>query len=117
MVHPFTMTVAVGGYDVPHQKRWRCPEDDEVQYPACKVRLFDITRGLPQRIEGQFRRHWGFTPALWNLYFRSELNLSISLSVKQQTVKATPGEPQAEDAAMVAAALLDKLNHGHYVHN
>ena len=37
--------------------------------PACKVKLFDITRGLPQRIEGQFRRHWGFAPALWNLYF------------------------------------------------
>ena len=37
--------------------------------------------------------------------------------MKQQTSKATPGEPQAEDAAMVATALLDKLNHGHYVHN
>ena len=29
--------------------------------PACKVQLFDITRGLPQRIEGQFRRHWGLS--------------------------------------------------------
>ena len=91
MAHPFTLPMAVGGYDVPHMERWRRPEDDEVQRkplfrtlgeyslggtpircemsacacqerhvtpgPACRVKLFDITRGLPQRIEGQFRRH------------------------------------------------------------
>ena len=77
MAHPYTIPVAVGGYDVPHQERWRRPEDESIPYPrahlanwmpkcspahsaiglACKVRLFDITRSLPQRIEGQFRRH------------------------------------------------------------
>ena len=94
---PFPLPSAVGGYDVPHKPRWRRPEDEDLPVPrayfenwltggqsmkekkpgihsyvgpACKVQLFDITRGLPQRIEGQYRRHWGFTPALWNLYFR-----------------------------------------------
>ena len=90
MVFPFTLPSAVGGYDVPNHPRWRRPEDDDVPFPrqrlnawsgvptteakwlrdhsrvgpASKVKLFDITRGLPQRIEGKFRRHWGFTPAL-----------------------------------------------------
>ena len=93
MAFPFTMPIAVGGYDVPNAARWRRPEDEDFPYPrqvfsgwldslgdehaevrpACEVRLFDITRGLPQRIEGQYRRHWGFTPALWNLYFRERV--------------------------------------------
>eukprot|EP00959_Pyramimonas_sp_CCMP1952_P010605 222310-Pyramimonas_sp.AAC.1 len=50
--------------------------------PATTVRLFDLTRGLPQRIEGQFRRTWGFA-ALWNLYFRERVNLGASLSIKR----------------------------------
>jgi hypothetical protein len=90
MAHPFTMPFAVGGYDIPNVDRWRRPENDSIPYPrvhwqswmpecnpghsaigpACTVKLFDVTRSLPQRIEGQFRRHWGFAPAIWNLYFR-----------------------------------------------
>ena len=74
MAFPWTISCAVGGYDVPNQPRWRRPEDDDLPDPpavlpgwlthlgkahatigpGCTVRLFDITRGLPQRIEGQF---------------------------------------------------------------
>ena len=63
MAHPYTMPLAVGGYDVPHEPRWRRPEDDDVPFPrtrfpnwvpnamakhseigpACRVKLFDIT--------------------------------------------------------------------------
>ena len=86
MAFPFTLPSAVGGYDVPGCARWRRPEDDALPEdprstldewmtsisntgkddfqpqhmamgPACKVKLFDLTRGLPQRIEGQYRRH------------------------------------------------------------
>jgi hypothetical protein len=135
MAHPFTMPLAVGGYDVPHEPRWRRPEDDDIPFPrsrcsnwmpkamakhsevgpACRVKLFDITRSLPQRIEGQFRRHWGFAPAVWNLYFREQLNLGISLSVKQVAPKDTPADSRAEDAAMAAVGLLQKLDHGFYL--
>ena len=69
MANPFTMPHAVGGYDVPNHPRWRRPADEDLPYPratfpdwltkgysatghnkvglAAKVRLFDITRGLP----------------------------------------------------------------------
>ena len=111
MAFPYTLTRAVGGYDPPNQPRWRRPETRDLPTPrlllqtwltpavgiathklpknhyamgpATKVKLSDITRGLPQRIEGQFRRTWAFAPALWNLYFRERVNLGAGLSVKQ----------------------------------
>ena len=65
MVHPYTVPIAVGGYDIPGQKRWRRPElnlhaVEEYQNQKGShqtgsvgmVRLFDVARGLPQRIEG-----------------------------------------------------------------
>ena len=63
MVHPYTLPIAVGGYDVPGKKRWRRPELDLNALEKYKadssrsggvglVKLFDVTRGLPQRIEG-----------------------------------------------------------------
>ena len=76
MAFPFTIPSAVGSHDVPHKPRWRRPEDKDIIYPrecldtwmtsvtrpaqdrlpsehaavgtACEVKLFDITRGLPQ---------------------------------------------------------------------
>ena len=139
---PFTLPSAVGGYDVPHKPRWRRPEDEDLPEPraffenwltggesmkekkpgihsyvgpACKVQLFDITRGLPQRIEGQYRRHWGFTPALWNLYFRERINLGASLSVKRGLDASSPGSSIDTDAATAAQDLLWKLEHGYYL--
>ena len=136
---PFTMPSAVGSYDVPHKSRWRRPEDDDVPTPrvslpswmqriaahaqintvahshvgpACKVQLFDITRGLPQRIEGQYRRHWGFAPALWNLYFRERINLGVGLSVKRVCEVSSPSSSIDTDAATAAADLLVKLEKG-----
>ena len=50
------------------------------QVEPAMVKLFDLVRGLPQRVEAQFRRHWSFTPGLYNLYFREQVNLGISLS-------------------------------------
>ena len=76
MAYPYTLPVAVGGYDVRGQDRWRRAINPEWldDMEACEVKLFDLTRGLPQRIEGQYRRHWGFLPGLWNLYFREQVN-------------------------------------------
>ena len=63
---------------------------------------FDITRGLPRGIEGQFQRHWGFVPALWNLYARQRVNLGISLSVKNRQLTLGTEENKEQDAAMAA---------------
>ena len=132
MAFPLTLPCAVGGYDVPQCSRWRRPEDGDIPLPrstlaawssqeipswsdhsivgpACKVRLFDLTRGLPQRIESQFRRHWGFTPALWNLYFRERLNLGGNLHVKTTTSLEPDTENKDTDAAIAAADLFHKL--------
>ena len=146
MAFPFTLPSAVGGYDVPGYPRWRRPEDDALPEdprsllpdwmtsmtnaanddmqphhmamgPACKVKLFDLTRGLPQRIEGQYRRHWGFTPALWNLYFREQVNLGISLNVQRTKLDTEGDDNVATDAAIAAADLMEKLEEGYYRDN
>ena len=143
MAFPFTLPCAVGGYDVPHQPRWRRPETEDLPTPrgllqgwlepsvglaqrklshahfamgaASTVKLFDLARGLPQRIEGQFRRHWGFAPALWNLYFRERVNLGASLSIKRgQELGGRGGECAETDAAIAAADIYQKLGKGHY---
>eukprot|EP00959_Pyramimonas_sp_CCMP1952_P420688 8812130-Pyramimonas_sp.AAC.1 len=62
--------------------RNKLPYECSAVGPACVVKLGDLVRGLPRRIEGQFRRHWGFAPALWNLFFKERVNLGASLSVK-----------------------------------
>ena len=81
----------------------------------CRVILFDLTRNLPQRIEGHYRRHWGFTPGLWNMYFRERINLGISLTVKHKLEAAAPQDAKEEDASMAAEALFKKLEHGYYL--
>ena len=41
-------------------------------------------RGLPRRVEAQFRRHWTFVPMLWNLYFRESVNFGKQLVTRQK---------------------------------
>ena len=80
------------------------------------VKLFDLTRGLPQRIEGQFRRARGFVPALWNLYFRERVNLGANLSIKHgQQLQNKSSVVLETDAAMAAADLVKKLDTGKYM--
>ena len=111
MAFPFARPGAAGGHDVPQEPRRRGPEDGDPPEPrsllrtwlpqsatqpagqvpsarpdagpARKAKLFDIARGLPQRIEGQCRRHWGFVPALQNLCVRDRLDLGASLGAKR----------------------------------
>ena len=98
------------------QERWRRASGagwlDDME--ACEVKLFDLTRGLPQRIEGQYRRHWGFLPGLWNLYFREQVNTGASLSAASRATKSTPCTDVEQDAAMAAAGIYDKLHSGSY---
>ena len=117
MAFPFTLPVAVGGYDVRGQERWR-RETDAVacdDFKACEVKLYDVTRALPQRIEGQYRRHWCLTPALWNLYFWEQLNTGVSLSTLSRGEAARPCDDTEQDAALAAAELYEKLSSGTYV--
>ena len=88
--------------------------DDKIG-PACKVKLYDLTRGMPQRIEGQFRRHWGFGPAVWNLYFRERINLGVSMCVKSTCDASRPNKSVDEDAAMAAGIRMEKLDKGAYL--
>ena len=143
MAFPFTMPSAVGGYDVDRRSRWRRPENDDIAVPrvplsawkpcagscsilptehalvgpACQVQLADLVKGLSQRIEGQFRRHWSFIPALWNLYFRERINIGGSLQVRSVAPGAgsTTSEVLDTDAAMAGASLFQKLESGHYM--
>ena len=75
---PFTLALPVGSYDIRGQGKWRRDAD------AAEVTLEDCVRGLPRRIEAQFRRHWSFAPALWHLYFRERVNFSKHLAAKHK---------------------------------
>ena len=138
LAHPFTLPVAVGGYDIPGRKeRWRRPLQAQLtpsatpgsgglrlenayfkaqqQVEPARVKLFDITRGLPSRVEAQYRRHWSFVPGLWNLYFREQVKLGVSLSAVSRGKGAAPQDVVEQDAAMAAADLYEKLQTGHYL--
>ena len=132
--HPFTMPMAVGGYDVPGKPRWRRPTAEQLgaeaeedrpqllctrlrhqkQVEAAIVKLEDMTRGMPRRIEAQFRRHWSYTPSLWNLYFREQVNLGASLGAASHGARSMPQDAVEQDAAMAAADLVKKAASGFY---
>ena len=63
----------------------------------------------PWRETCGFRRHWGFTPALWNLYFRERINLGGSLRVKSRADVQSTADTADTDAALAAADLLKNL--------
>ena len=137
MAHPFTLPAAVGGVDIPGQDRWRRPTleqvradpfreysevarsawpgiDTKLEAGAATVRIYDVTRGMSQRIEGQYRRHWGLVPGLWNLYFREQMNLGLSLKSTTRAGECTPAPAEEQDAAVAAAELYKKLQTGSY---
>ena len=37
MAFPFTLPLAVGGYDVPHKARWRRPEYEDIPWPRSTL--------------------------------------------------------------------------------
>ena len=132
--YPFTMPSAVGGYDVPGKNRWRRPLLEDIDVPfllddvyfrgermrkmqvgAAQVKLFDLARSLPRRIEAQYRRHWSFVPGLWNLYFREQVNTGTSLSAVSRASTTQPQDQIEQDAATAAADLYEKLQSGHYI--
>ena len=82
--------------------------------PAREVGLFDVARGLPQRVEGQYLRHWGIAPALWKLHFRERVNLGASLIVAK-SLGTGGGNQSADTGAVIAAAdLFEELEKGHF---
>ena len=86
----------------------------QVQTEPARVKLYDVTRGLPRRIEAQYRRHWAFVPGLWNLYFREQVNIGVGLRCRAQGVKKQPVESVEQDAAMAAAGMYPLLQKGFY---
>ena len=139
MAMPYTLPIAVGGFDLEGMPRWRRPTWEEVEcyqrygcpaqertphfspfdgekneVEAAQAKLFDVTRGLAQRIEGQYRRHWSFVPGLWNLYFREQINLGISLKAPTAIQQALTAKSVEVDAAIAAAELHKLLIDGTY---
>ena len=55
-------------------------------------------------ILGQFRRNWSYLPGVFNLWFRSEINLGASLRVVATKMQADKGCDFAEEDAATAAA-------------
>jgi len=106
--HPFTLALPVGGYDLKKEGRWRRPAE------AARVGLADLVRGLPRRVEGQFRRHWTCVPLLWNLFFRDRVHSNASLGLKTTPKVGGPQEVEEEEAAVVAARCYQRLNEGYF---
>ena len=103
---PFALALPVGGYDVRGQGRWRRSED------AAPVKLEDLVKGLPRRVEAQFRRHWWFILALWNLYFRERVNFSQHLSMRHKQDLSAPMSFDDQDAARAAKRIYHRLEAG-----
>ena len=57
------------------------------------------------RIEGHFRRHWRFVPALWNLCLREHVSFDIRRSVKSQYISLGTDEVKGRDTAMATSDL------------
>ena len=135
MAHPYTLPVAVGGYDIKDEKRWRRPEQDPyaiANYAQARredgndylpetslreggvglVRLFDVARGMAQRVEGQYRRNWSYLPAVWNLHVRERVNLGASLKISETLKAGTVSTTDEMDIVMAAAELYKKLETG-----
>ena len=88
---------------------------EETFVGGAYVIIFDVTRSMSQRVEGQYRRNWSFIPGLWNLYFRDEINRGVSLKTAPRVAASGPCLPEEQDAAVAAAKLYEKLETGVYV--
>ena len=86
----------------------------QIETVASPVRMADFVHGMSQRVEAQYRRHWGFVPSLWNLHFRNEINLGMSLSARATHEATEATEYNEQDAAVAAAALYKLLETGVY---
>jgi len=107
--NPFTLALPVGGCDMQGAPRWRRPKD------AARVTLADLAAGLPRRVEGQFRRHWVFTPLLWNLYFHERVHRSRHLALRCLPKASAPLDAEQEEATKAAARCYQRLHEGTYV--
>ena len=105
---PFTLALPVGGHDIKGKKRWRRPDS------AAEVSLLDQVRGLPRRVEAQFRRHWAFVPALWNIYFRERVNFSKQLFTREKQQTSGPASRDEDDKARLAGKIYNRLEKGVY---
>ena len=104
---PFTLALPVGSHDISGKERWRRPKE------AAPVRSLDLVRGLPRRVEAQFRRHWNFMPMLWNLYFRENVNFGKQLYARQRRAAGssdpTSYEHDDDDKTRTASKIYKRL--------
>ena len=128
MANMYALPVAVGGVDFPGQDSWRrsledgpaqvhlqqTPHENEEQTPAAAVDLFSFMQGTSRNILGQFRRDWPYLPGVFNLWFRSQVNLGGSLGISSKMQADKGCDAVEEDAAMAASKLYQLLDSGYY---
>ena len=77
-VFPWTLPYCVGGPDF---KKIGCPSRRK-SFGCPSVPLQSYVRALARRVEAQIRLDWLVNTALWNLNFRSMVNLAPSLALR-----------------------------------
>ena len=116
MANLYALPVAVSGVDFPGKVPWRRPVDDADEHGvAARVSLFDLLKGTSQHILGQFRRNWSFLPSVYNLWFRSEINLGANLRVSGKMEADETCVSKGQSAATAAADLYRLLESGYFL--
>ena len=77
-VFNLTLPWYVGGPDLQSRERFRRRDED-----APVVSLGSYVQMLPARVEAQIRWDWDLIPAVWSLWFATQVNLGASLAVRR----------------------------------
>ena len=107
----FNVTIPwfVGGPDLYNRQRFRRSSRD-----APALSLGSFTRMIPKRVETQTRWDVEIVPAIWSLYFATQVNLGVSLSMRR-LIRAGEAEERNEKAiGMDTAKIYDLLWNGEY---
>ena len=113
-IYPFSLGAHFGGAEYcqsKHKAKRRCINTEPI--PSV-VTSFDVTSGLPRRVEGNVRSDWNLTPILRNLHFRYRTLETPSLGVKTVIDSNEPAVSYARQLQAAVEGLYHKLAKGTY---
>ena len=110
--HVFNITFPhhVGGPDMKGQRRFRRTCDG-----AAAVSLDDFMKMMPSRVETQMRWDWDLIPAMWILWFATQVNLGVSLSTNRMLQASAAEERNESSIGAATAKIYDILWNGEYL--